>query len=33
MSDHFQTELKFLGIETSPAFARVPEGNGCAYAP
>ena len=30
MSDHFQKELMFLGIESSPAFVRAPEGNGCA---
>jgi putative transposase len=30
MSDHFQKELAFLGIESSPAFVRTPEGNGCA---
>ena len=30
MSDAFQGELKFLGIESSPAFVRAPEGNGCA---
>jgi putative transposase len=30
MSDHFQQELAFLGIESSPAFVRSPEGNGCA---
>jgi len=30
MSDHFQRELAFLGIESSPAFVRAPEGNGCA---
>lgn len=30
MSNHFQKELKFLGIESSPAFIRAPEGNGCA---
>ena len=30
MSDLFQTELRFLGIESSPAFVREPEGNGCA---
>jgi len=30
MSDAFQKELEFLGIETSPAFVRAPEGNGCA---
>jgi len=30
MSDHFQNELVFLGIESSPAFVRAPEGNGCA---
>jgi putative transposase len=30
MSDHFQKELAFLGIASSPAFIRSPEGNGCA---
>jgi putative transposase len=30
MSDLFQTELAFLGITSSPAFVREPEGNGCA---
>jgi len=30
MSDAFQNELTFLGIESSPAFVRAPEGNGCA---
>ena len=30
MSDAFQKELAFLGIEGSPAFVRAPEGNGCA---
>src|SRR4051794_40962576 len=30
MSDHFQKELAFLGIKSSPAFVRAPEGNGCA---
>ena len=30
MSDVFQKELDFLGIESSPAFVRAPEGNGCA---
>jgi putative transposase len=29
-SDAFQRELTFLGIESSPAFVRAPEGNGCA---
>lgn len=29
MSDHFQQELRFLGMESSPAFVREPEGNGC----
>lgn len=29
MSDDFQAEVKFLGIEPSPAFVRQPEGNGC----
>jgi transposase InsO family protein len=30
MSDHFQKEMAFLGIERSPAFVRAPEGIGCA---
>ena len=30
MSDAFQKELAFLGAESSPAFVRAPEGNGCA---
>jgi hypothetical protein len=30
MSDVFQTELDFLGAESSPAFVRTPEGNGSA---
>jgi len=30
MSDHFQKEIAFLGIKSSPAFVRAPEGNGCA---
>ena len=30
MSDTFQGELTFLGIVSSPAFVRAPEGNGCA---
>jgi putative transposase len=30
MSDLFQAELRFLGIVSSPAFVREPEGNGCA---
>lgn len=29
ISDHFQNELEFLGIESSPSFVRSPEGNGC----
>ena len=29
-SGHFQAELRFLGIASSPAFVREPEGNGCA---
>jgi transposase InsO family protein len=29
MSADFQAELRFLGIESSPAFLREPEGNGC----
>lgn len=30
LSDAFQAELAFLGIESSPSFVRMPEGNGCA---
>jgi putative transposase len=30
MARAFQKELAFLGIESSPAFVRAPEGNGCA---
>lgn len=30
MSRDFQTELRFLGAGSSPAFVRAPEGNGCA---
>jgi putative transposase len=30
VSHHFQTEIRFLGITSSPAFVREPEGNGCA---
>ena len=30
VSHHFQGEIRFLGIESSPAFVREPEGNGCA---
>jgi len=30
MSDEFQAELRFLGITSSPAFVRAPEGNGVA---
>lgn len=30
LSAAFQDELRFLGIESSPAFIRAPEGNGCA---
>ncbi len=30
MSAVFQDELAFLGAESSPAFVRAPEGNGCA---
>jgi transposase InsO family protein len=30
LSGLFQTELRFLGIASSPAFVREPEGNGCA---
>ncbi len=30
VSDAFQREIAFLGIASSPAFVRAPEGNGCA---
>ena len=30
VSDAFQAELAFLGIQSSPSFVRAPEGNGCA---
>jgi putative transposase len=30
VSHDFQAEIRFLGIESSPAFVRAPEGNGCA---
>lgn len=30
ISDVFQDELRFLGIEASPSFVREPQGNGCA---
>ncbi len=30
VADDYQAELAFLGIESSPAFVREPEGNGCA---
>jgi transposase InsO family protein len=30
MSHDFQTEIRWLGISSSPAFIRAPEGNGCA---
>src|SRR4029077_18126137 len=30
ISDHLQDEIHFLGIESSPAFVRAPEGNGLA---
>ena len=30
MSDDFQSEIAFLGIEASPSFVRQPEGNGVA---
>lgn len=29
ISDHFQEEFAFLGIESPSAFVRAPEGNGC----
>ncbi|RMG38750.1 MAG: IS3 family transposase, partial [Gammaproteobacteria bacterium] len=28
MSRHFQSEIAFLGIESSPSFVKAPEGNG-----
>ena len=28
LSDHFQGELSFLGIRSSPSFVAAPEGNG-----
>jgi transposase InsO family protein len=30
VSDDFQNEIAFLGVQTSPSFVREPEGNGCA---
>jgi putative transposase len=30
VSHHFQGEVRFLGLASSPAFVREPEGNGCA---
>jgi transposase InsO family protein len=30
MADAFQKEIAFLGIDSSPAFVRAPQGNGCA---
>ncbi len=30
LADDFQDEIAFWGIESSPAFVRAPEGNGCA---
>ena len=30
MSRDFQKEVRFIGAESSPAFVRAPEGNGCA---
>ena len=30
MSNTLQTEMRFLSIQSSPAFVRAPEGNGCA---
>ena len=30
LSDHFQGELRFLGIRSSPSFVAAPEGYGCA---
>jgi putative transposase len=33
VSHHFQAEIRFLGVESSPAFVREPEGNGGACPP
>ena len=30
MFHDFQNEIRWLGISSSPAFMRAPEGNGCA---
>jgi transposase InsO family protein len=30
VSDAFQREIAWLGIQSSPSFVRAPEGNGCA---
>ena len=30
VSDDFQNEIAFLGVQSSPSFVREPEGNGCA---
>jgi len=30
MSHDFQNEIRWLGMTSSPAFVRAPEGNGCA---
>ena len=30
VSDDFQNEIAFLGVQTSPSFVREPQGNGCA---
>ena len=30
VSDDYQADLRFLGIESSPSYVREPEGNGCA---
>jgi len=30
ISSHFQNELRFLGLESSPSFVRAPQGNGSA---
>jgi putative transposase len=29
MSDDFQSEIRYLGMESSPSFIRQPAGNGC----
>jgi putative transposase len=30
MARHFQNEIRYLGLQSSPAFVGEPQGNGCA---